>query len=104
VFGANDLAYRGALVPKAFWKVIAFRSDDGRPSATAYVVEQAEELTQLEAAFGAYKTYQRSVRQVERMTSLSFGALAQYDGFSNEEEATGLTLAAELRSLADIRV
>ncbi|MGZ8347148.1 MAG: DNA/RNA non-specific endonuclease [Allosphingosinicella sp.] len=104
VFGANDLDYRGARIPKAFWKVIAFLTDDGRPSATAYVVEQDEELGMLEAAFGAYKTYQRSVKQIERLSGLAFGTLAQYDGFSNEEADNGLRIAAEIRVLSDIRV
>lgn len=104
VFGANDLEYRGALIPKAFWKVVAFLSDDGRPSATAYIVQQDEELRMLEAAFGAYKTYQRSVRQIESLTGLSFGQLRQFDGFSNEEAESGLTISAELNSLTEIRV
>lgn len=104
VFGASDLEYRGALIPKAFWKVIAFLSDEGKPSATAYVVQQDEELRQLEAAFGAYKTYQRSLRQVEALSGLSFGELTQYDGFSNQEAESGLTIAAQLRGLGDIRV
>lgn len=104
VFGGNDLEYRGALIPKAFWKVVAFLSDDGKPSATAYIVQQDEELSTLEAAFGAYKTYQRSIRQIEGLTGLSFGLLSQFDGFSNEEAKSGLKIAAEIRSLSDIRV
>jgi endonuclease G len=104
VFGPSDLEYRGVLIPKAFWKVVAFLSDDGKPSATAYLVEQEEELRELEAAFGAYKTYQRSVRFIEQLTGLSFGPLADFDGFSNEEAVNGLTIASELRSLGDIRV
>ncbi|ESZ10156.1 DNA/RNA non-specific endonuclease [Mesorhizobium sp. L48C026A00] len=105
VFSPSDLLFRDVLIPKAFWKVVAFLSDDARPSATAYVVEQGKELGQLEAAFGAYKTYQKSVRQIERLTGLSFGALPNFDGFSNEEELEGgLTIAAEIKVLGDIRV
>ena len=104
VLGRNDLEYRGVLIPKAFWKVVAFLSDEGNPSASAYVVEQDEELSELEAAFGAYKTYQRSVRSIEDLTGLSFGRLAEYDGFSNSETESGVTIASELRSLGDIRV
>jgi len=104
VFGRSDLQYRGVLIPKAFWKVVAFLLDDGRPSATAYVVEQAEELSGLEAAFGAYKTYQHSVRHIQQLTGLSFGNLADFDGFSNEEAASGLSIASELASLGDVRL
>lgn len=104
VFGRDDLVYRGVRIPKAFWKVVAFLSDDGRPSATAYMVKQEEELGGLEAAFGAYKTYQRSVRHIEELTGLSFGRLAHYDGFSNEEVENEVVIASELRSLGDIRL
>lgn len=104
IFGVNDVAYRGARIPAAFWKVVAFLSDDGRPSATAYVVQQDEELRLLEAAYGAYKTYQRSVRHVEALTGLSFNRLRDYDGFSNEEVESGILVLAELKDLRDIRV
>jgi endonuclease G len=85
VFSDNDLTYRGVRIPLAFWKVLAFLSESGRPSATAYMVDQENELSSLEAAFGRYKTYQRSIRYVERVSGLDFGKLKTYDGFSNEE-------------------
>ncbi len=104
VLRANDRTYRDIQIPTAYWKVVGFVSDAGRPSASAYVVDQNEELRQLEAAFGEFRTYQRSVLAIERMTGLSFGALADFDGFSNEERATGTEIAAELRVPGDIRV
>jgi endonuclease G len=104
VFRDDDRPYRGALIPTAFWKVIAFVSDDGKPSATAYMIDQKRELGSLEAAFGAFKTYQRSLRQIELLTDIDFGALSQYDGFSNEELATGTKIESELRSPAEMRV
>jgi endonuclease G len=104
VFSDGDLDYRGTLIPRAYWKVIAFLSDDLKPSATAYLVSQAKELRDLEAAFGAYKTYQRSVRSIETMTGLSFGRLSEFDGFSNEEVATRTEIAAEIRDFGDMRV
>jgi len=85
VFGADDLTYRGIRIPLAYWKVIAFLSDSQKPSATAYMVDQEKELSTLEAAFGRYKTYQRSIRYIESVSGLSFGSLSGHDGFSNEE-------------------
>lgn len=104
VFADNDIVYRGAQIPRAYWKVVAFVSDRMQPSATAYVVDQVKELGALEAAFGAYKTYQRSVRQIEAMTGLDFNGLTDFDGFSNEEIATRTVIASELRVPGDIRV
>lgn len=104
VLRSNDRTYRDVQIPTAYWKVVAFVSDTGRPSASAYLVDQVEELRQLEAAFGKFKTYQKSVLAIERMTSLSFGALADFDGFSNEEGETRTEISAELRVPGDIRV
>lgn len=104
VLRSNDRTYRDVQIPTAYWKVVVFVSDSGRPSASAYLVDQVEELRQLEAAFGKFKTYQKSLRAIERMTSLSFGALVDFDGFSNEERATGTEISAELRVPGDIRV
>jgi endonuclease G len=109
VFSEDDLTYRGVRIPLAFWKVLAFISDSGRPSATAYMVDQENELSTLEAAFGRYKTYQRSIRYVEQITGLSFGRLKTYDGFSNEEIQNGVPrgqvrVETVLESPDDVRV
>jgi endonuclease G len=109
VFSDNDLTYRGVGIPLAFWKVLAFLSDSGRPSATAYMVDQENELSSLEAAFGRYKTYQRSIRYVEQISGLDFGRLKTYDGFSNEEIQNGTPRGRQrvetvIESPEDIRV
>ena len=104
VFGQRDPEYRGVKIPLAYWKVIAFINEDGRPSATAYMIDQKQELKTLEATFGVYKTYQRSVRQIEELTGLDFGELSGFDGFSNEERATSVRIESVLRTPADMRV
>lgn len=104
VFGDSDLLYRGVRIPLSYWKIIAFLSDDLKPSASAYMIDQARELTSLEAAFGLYKTYQRSVRYVADRTGLDFGSLANYDGFSNEEVYLGARIEAALESVGDVRL
>lgn len=104
VFDDNDMVYRGVQIPSAYWKVVAFLSDDGRPSATAYMIEQSRELTALEAAFGSFKTYQCSIARIEELTDLDFGRLSQYDGFSNEERASGVRIRSVIRNENDILV
>lgn len=104
VFSDADRHYRGVPIPSAFWKVVAFVGDDGKPSATAYVISQEGELDRLSVLFGRFRTYQRSVLEVERLTGINFGGLADYDGFSNEERATGTRIQAEIREMGDIRV
>lgn len=103
-FSDDDLEYRGARVPLAFWKVVAIVTEDGRPSATAYKVSQARELAELEFVYGAYKTFQISVREVINVTGIDFSGLVNYDGFSEHESATGTRFEEPLDSLEQIRV
>ncbi|MBC3303048.1 DNA/RNA non-specific endonuclease [Pseudomonas sp. SWRI18] len=104
VFSDDDRVYRGVKIPKAFWKVVAYLSDDGKPSASAYMIDQSRELGQLDLMFGQLRTYQRSVIQIERLTGIRFANLADYDGFSNEERATGTRIEALIQGPDDIRL
>ena len=104
VFADDDRVYRGIKIPKAFWKVVAYLSDDGKPCASAYMIDQSRELGQLDLMFGQVRTYQRSVIQIEQLTGIRFANLADYDGFSNEERATGTRIEALIRGPEDIRV
>jgi endonuclease G len=88
VFAADDEEYRGVQLPRQFWKVAVMVKRSGQLSATAYLLSQ-ESLLQagLEAApaapvefeYGAYKTFQVPITQVEALTGLSFGALSGFD-------------------------
>jgi endonuclease G len=104
VFADDDRLYRGVKIPKVFWKVVAYLSDDGKPSASAYTIDQSRELGQLDLVFGPLRTYQRSVIQIEQLTGIRFANLADYDGFSNEERATGTRIEALIRGPQDIRL
>jgi endonuclease G len=104
VFRKNDLKYRGALIPKSFFKVVAVVDDDGRPSATGYEVSQEDELSELEFVFGPYKTFQTSIKAIEEKTGLSFGDLKEYDGFSVSEKKGGGRKRVELESLEMVRI
>jgi endonuclease G, mitochondrial len=102
VFRDDDPVYRTVPIPLAYWKVVAFLGDDGKPSASAYMIEQDVELGKLSLIFGPFKTYQRSVASIETLTGLSFGDLSARDGFSNEERATGQAIRRTIRQPADI--
>ncbi|ALD96274.1 MULTISPECIES: DNA/RNA non-specific endonuclease [Pseudomonas] len=100
----DDRSYRNVKIPSAFWKVVAFLGDDGKPSASAYMIDQTRELGKLDIMFGPLKTWQRSVAQIEQLTGIRFGDLSSYDGFSNEERLTGTRIEAQIRGPQDIRV
>jgi endonuclease G len=100
----DDMVYRDVKIPKEYWKVVAFRTDD-RPSATAYMVSQGKLIEDLEFVFGRYKTYQVAVAEVEELAGLDFGELRRFDGFSNEAVLEGRRWRREeLRSWEAIRI
>ena len=99
VFRNDDMKYRGAPIPKSFFKIVAIVTDNGRPSATGYEVSQEEELSDLEFVFGPYKTYQASIASIEDKTGLKFGDLKKYDGFSVSGRGR-----VELESLESVRI
>ena len=64
--------------PLRFWKIVVALDSKGGLSATAYLLDQGEVISEYgideatETPFGAYGTYQVSVREIERLTGLKF--------------------------------
>lgn len=81
ILRSTDRPYRELIpLPEDFWKVaVIIRDDTGRMSATGYILSQKDMLTDLEFAFGAFRTYQVSLRKIERLTRLDFGRLKECD-------------------------
>jgi endonuclease G len=104
VFRQNDPVYRDVAIPLAYWKVVAFIHDDGRPSASAYLIDHDVDLTAQKLLFGVFKTYQRSVLSIEGLTDLDFGELHRFDGFSNEEHDRGEVVRRLITGPEDILV
>ena len=90
VFADDDDQYRGIQLPRQFWKVVTMVKQAAALSATAYLLSQEQLIQGLEVApeafsYGAYRTYQVPVRQIETLTGLSFGPLADADPLSRAE-------------------
>lgn len=86
VFTEHDFAYRNALLPLQFWKMAALIKKDGTPSVTAYLLSHEDYLSDMgereligEDGFGAYKTYQIPLTQLEEMTHLNLENVKKYD-------------------------
>ena len=80
----DDDEFAGVQLPRQFWKVVVMVKEDGRLSATAYLLSQDELIKGLELvreafSYGAYKTYQVPVRRIDELTGLSFGSLPDVD-------------------------
>ncbi len=93
VLNESGVSYRGSLIPEEYWKVVANVRSDGKLSATAYVLSQGQFLGDIEFAFGAYRTFQVTIRRVEEITGLSFGDLSDSDPLGHTE---GFESAIEL--------
>lgn len=88
VFSRNDRLYRDVLLPQSYWKVVVMIHDQrDELTATAYVVSQRSLLSDLEFAFGQFRTYQLPIADIERRTGLDFGDLKQYDPLGRQESA-----------------
>jgi endonuclease G len=92
VFAEDDEEFQGVKLPRQFWKVAVMVKESGELSATGYLLSQQEliqglELTPEKFSYGAYKTFQVPVRQIEGLTGLSFGTLPDADPLAQLEAA-----------------
>lgn len=104
VLAEDDDTYRGVKLPRQFWKVVAMVKASGALSATGYLLSQEQLLhdggfertaAPAEFSYGAYKTFQVPIAQVEALTGLSFGPLRDADPLAGLES----TAAAAARQV-----
>lgn len=82
ILNEDDPLFFGVAVPLSFWKIIAFiHNQTQKLSATGYLLQaELPEERDLEGyPFGPYKTYQRSIEEIEELTALSFGRITALD-------------------------
>lgn len=84
--GAEDVQ-----IPQSFWKIAVMENvDSGQLSATGYVLTQGELIKDMtEAAFilGKYKTYQVSIKFIEKITGFTWSNLSEYDPLNSTDES-----------------
>jgi endonuclease G len=98
-------------LPRPFWKVVVMVKKNGL-SATGYLLSQEalikqnldEELATVvpeEFSYGAYRTFQVPVTQVESVTGLSFGPLSGLDPLAGSP-LESMETATEIDALEDL--
>lgn len=110
-FHAKDPEMYGVLIPRAFWKIIAFIHDDtGKLWATGYEMNQEQSLQpEEEFVFGAFTSPQLRVatqvpiRSIETRGGISFGKLASVDPLAGSDEGFGDGPRMPLGALEQIR-
>ncbi len=92
VFANDDPEYRTALLPRQFWKLIAYAGTDGALRAACFLLSQSDLLTDLEVLdFDPLRIFQISVTELSSRTDLDFSAYVAADIISNSD----LSLAPE---------
>lgn len=99
IFRIDDPVYRDEWqLPQEYWKVVTMlHTVTGRLSATAYIVSQRELLSDVEFAFGGFRTYQVPIWKLERETGLRFRGpdgrrLGDWDPLDRAESTAGRVL------------
>ncbi len=98
VLAGDDAVFHGLQLPKEFWKVVVMVRDDGKLSATAYLLSQEDMIEGLEFVYGEFRTYQVAVALIEKKTGLNFGTLREHD-----PRAKKMALEAVESEVAEIR-
>lgn len=101
VLDGGDPDYKEIQYPLQFWKVVAaLVPKTNKLFATAYIASQEEVIAQFgievtEVPFGAYKTFQTKISEIERLTGLSFHCgsgdkdrLSEFDALNNQRPGT----------------
>lgn len=90
IFKSNDFPYRDLLVPRSFFKVIAWR-EEGTLKAKAFVLTQDDLEAKLESlGLEPFKVYQVTLTELTTTTGLDFGVLSGADTMPPAPEALDL--------------
>lgn len=76
VFEEKNGVFNGIKIPDKFWKIIVMIKDDGKPSATGYIVQQndlIEDIVTRTFVYEQFKTYQVPISEIEDLTGITFG-------------------------------
>jgi endonuclease G len=94
IFTDKDPEKYKVKIPVEFFKIITFIHDKTKKlCATGYTVSQEDYLKPEEFVYGEFKTYQVSIKSIEKRTGLDFGKLSSVDPVKKHEEAVIMPLA-----------
>ncbi|MEJ6395953.1 DNA/RNA non-specific endonuclease [Gymnodinialimonas sp. 2305UL16-5] len=101
VFADDDPRYRDALIPRSFWKLIAYRGADEALHAACFILSQSDLLTDIESIdFDPFQLFQVSVPELADRTGLGFDAYRDADITSHPEALSN----ARAETLAEVEI
>ncbi|MCL6654979.1 endonuclease [Agrobacterium rubi] len=90
IFGNDDIPYRDALIPRAFWKMIAYVGSDQQLRCAAFILSQDNLLNDLETLdLDPFRLYQVSLTELTMKTELDFAPLDAADLLLHPELISG---------------
>lgn len=96
IFKDTDFPYREILVPRSFWKVIAY-AEDGALKAQAFVLTQDDLENKLESlGLEEFKLYQTTLQDLSERIHLDLGELEQADTMGAAVQAAGAPTARRI--------
>ena len=102
IFNDTDFAYRNVLIPRSFWKLIAY-ADGGILQAKAFILTQDDLEARLESlGLEPFKLYQVSLAHLTTSTGLAFGNLAQADTMPPVPEAVDAPAVRRIDARSEI--
>ena len=102
IFKDTDFPFHDVLVPRSFWKVIAY-VEQGALKAKAFVLTQDDLEAKLESlGLEPFKLYQVTLSDLSTLTSLDFGALSAGDTMTAAPEAVGAANVRRIEARTEI--
>ncbi len=102
IFKDSDFPYRQLLVPRSFWKVIAY-VEGGQLKVKAYLLTQDDLETKVESlGLEPFNLYQVSLTDLSGRTSLAFGVLGPADTMPPAPEALGAPAVRRIDAHSEI--
>lgn len=105
LFRDDDPSYRGARIPREYWKLLAYRAADGMLTSSAFVLSQMDMLHDLEALdLDPFRLFQVSIDDLEQRTGLGFAAYRSSDVVAHPERAASVREVARQIESVDAAV
>lgn len=101
IFKGTDFLYRQVLIPRSFWKLLAYVDESSsKMTVRAFVLTQDDLEGKLESlGLDEFKVFEVTIADLEARTSLDFGALKN---FAPAPESLGETNVRHIRSRHDL--
>lgn len=102
IFKDTDFPFKDVLVPRSFWKVLAY-VESGKLKAKAFVLTQDDLETKLESlGLEPFKLYQVALADLSAQTGIAFGELALADTIAPGLQAVGAPSVRRVEARSEI--